>query len=132
MGYYQDYLLCWGSLKSDEQRLFVDWADLRRAYSAVTYVYVDERSKTPDVYKRQSFFPLALNNNVYRYGYMMPVHNAIDIYRVIFFDVSRRKMGRNYGILTALIALNTVLLPFVSKYAGKKLKQKALAAAKQG
>ncbi|CAI4034426.1 hypothetical protein SMKI_10G2170 [Saccharomyces mikatae IFO 1815] len=79
-----------------------------------------------------SFFPLALNNNVYRYGYMMPVHNAIDIYRVIFFDVSRRKMGRNYGILTALIALNTVLLPFVSKYAGKKLKQKALAAAKQG
>ena len=47
VGYYQDYLLCWGSLKSDEQRLFVDWADLRRAYSAVTYVYVDERSKTP-------------------------------------------------------------------------------------
>ncbi|CAI5040303.1 ANM_HP_G0063800.mRNA.1.CDS.1 [Saccharomyces cerevisiae] len=32
-----------------------------------------------------SFFPLALNNNVYRYGYMMPVHNVIDIYRVIFF-----------------------------------------------
>ncbi|QHS74254.1 uncharacterized protein SPAR_J02060 [Saccharomyces paradoxus] len=78
-----------------------------------------------------SFFPLALNNNVYRYGYMMPVHNAIDIYRVIFFDVSKHKMGRNYGILVALIALNTALLPFVSKYAGKKLKKKALAAAKQ-
>ncbi|EHN01688.1 YJR015W-like protein [Saccharomyces cerevisiae x Saccharomyces kudriavzevii VIN7] len=79
-----------------------------------------------------SFFPLALSNNVYRYGYMMPVHNAIDIYRVIFFDVSRHNMGRNYGILVALIALNTALLPFVGKYAGKKLRQKALSAAKQG
>ncbi|CAD6631914.1 CGH_1_collapsed_G0030260.mRNA.1.CDS.1 [Saccharomyces cerevisiae] len=78
-----------------------------------------------------SFFPLALNNNVYRYGYMMPVHNVIDIYRVIFFDVTRRKMGRNYGILVALIALNTALLPFVGKYASRKLKQKALVAAKQ-
>lgn len=79
-----------------------------------------------------SFFPLALNNNVYRYGYMMPVHNIIDIYRVIFFDLSRGKMGRNYGILVALIALNTALLPFASKYAGKKLRQKALAASQQG
>ncbi|CAI4044242.1 hypothetical protein N7582_003169 [Saccharomyces uvarum] len=79
-----------------------------------------------------SFFPLALNNNVYRYGYMMPVHNIIDIYRVIFFDLSKNKMGRNYGILIALIVLNTALLPFVSKYAGKKLRQKALAAQQQG
>ncbi|CCK71237.1 SNG1 family protein KNAG_0G01790 [Huiozyma naganishii CBS 8797] len=59
-----------------------------------------------------TFFPLVLNNAFYRYGYMMPLHNVVSIYRVIFFDLSRGKMGRNYGILAAWVVLNTILLPF--------------------
>lgn len=62
-----------------------------------------------------TFFPLALNSNFYRWGYMMPLHNLVDIYRVIFLNVSKWKMGRNYGILSGWIVLNTILLPFSMK-----------------
>ena len=60
-----------------------------------------------------SFFPLVLNNVVYRYGYMMPIHNAMDLFKVIFLNTSRRHMGRNYGVLLAWIAVNTAIFPFV-------------------
>lgn len=82
-----------------------------------------------------SFFPFALNNNFYRFGYAMPVHNLIDIYRVIFFDLSPHKMGRNYGILVAWVAINIIMLPLFMKLTSKlmmrKMKKEAeLAAAK--
>lgn len=64
-----------------------------------------------------AFYPFDLNNRLYRYGYMMPVHNAVDIFRSLFFDLTRRHMGRNYGILVAWIAVNTILLPFFLKLA---------------
>lgn len=64
-----------------------------------------------------SFFPMALDSNFYRYGYMMPLHNFVDITKVIFLDLTKQKMGRNYGILVAWIAINTVLLPFDIKLA---------------
>lgn len=65
-----------------------------------------------------AFFPFVLNSNFYRFGYFMPVHNLVDIYRVIFLDLSRWKMGRNYGILIAWIVLNTATLPFFMKVTG--------------
>ena len=71
-----------------------------------------------------SFFPLVLNNVVYRYGYMMPVHNAIDLYRVVFLNTSRRHMGRNYGVLLAWIAVNTAIFPFVVCWVDKVTKQR--------
>ena len=46
-GCYQGSFLCWGSYRSDEQRLFVDWTDLHSLYSAVTYAYVERKSRTP-------------------------------------------------------------------------------------
>lgn len=76
-----------------------------------------------------SFYPLVLNNQFYRYGYAMPIHNGVDIYKVIFLDLSKHKMGRNYGILVAWVALNTALLPFVLKTVGKRMQKKAAAAA---
>lgn len=76
-----------------------------------------------------SFYPLVLNNEFYRYGYGMPIHNGIDIYKVIFLDLSRNKMGRNYGILVAWVALNTALLPLVLTTVGKRMQKKAAAAA---
>lgn len=66
-----------------------------------------------------TFFPLVLNNAFYRFGYMMPVHNLVDIYRVIFLNTSTWKMGRNYGILAGWIVLNTMLLPFFMKASSK-------------
>lgn len=79
------------------------------------------------------FFPLALNSAFYRFGYFMPVHNIVDIYRVIFLDTSRWKMGRNYGVLIAWIVINTVTLPFFMKMTSrliiKHMKKEAAAKA---
>ncbi|CAI6529740.1 AIS_HP2_G0020670.mRNA.1.CDS.1 [Saccharomyces cerevisiae] len=75
-----------------------------------------------------SFYPMALNNNFYRYGYVMPIHNAVDIYKVIFLNLTKRKMGRNYGILVAWVVLNTSLMPFCMKIAGKKMQKNAMQA----
>ncbi|QLL33586.1 hypothetical protein HG536_0E04970 [Torulaspora globosa] len=76
-----------------------------------------------------SFYPLVLNNQFYRYGYAMPIHNGVDIYKVIFLNLSKQHMGRNYGILVAWVALNTALLPFVLRYVGKTMRKRAAAAA---
>lgn len=82
-----------------------------------------------------SFFPFALNNNFYRFGYLMPVHNLMDIYRVIFLNLSPHKMGRNYGVLVAWIALNIATLPIFMKLTAKcmmrRMKKEAELAAKQ-
>lgn len=72
---------------------------------------------------------MVLNNEFYRYGYIMPIHNAVDIYKVIFLNLTKRKMGRNYGILVAWVALNTSLMPFCMKFAGKKMQKNAMQAA---
>ncbi|CCF57616.1 hypothetical protein KAFR_0C06240 [Kazachstania africana CBS 2517] len=62
-----------------------------------------------------SFYPMVLTSNFYRYGYMMPLYNAVALFKVIFLDVSKRNMGRNYGVLIAWIVLNSVLLPITIK-----------------
>lgn len=62
-----------------------------------------------------SFFQFTLNNNFYRFGYIMPVHNLLDIFRVLFLNTSGHKMDKNYGILVAWTALNTITLPIFMK-----------------
>ncbi|EDO15290.1 hypothetical protein Kpol_449p5 [Vanderwaltozyma polyspora DSM 70294] len=72
-----------------------------------------------------TFFPMALDSNFYRYGYAMPIHNAVDIYKVIFLNLSKHKMGRNYGILVAWVVLNWTLLPLFMKISGAKMQKNA-------
>lgn len=62
-----------------------------------------------------TFFPFALDSAFYRYGYFMPLHNFVAITRVIFMDISKHHMGRNYGVLVAWIGLNTAILPLDMK-----------------
>ncbi|CCK72986.1 uncharacterized protein KNAG_0M01330 [Huiozyma naganishii CBS 8797] len=71
-----------------------------------------------------AFYPFALNDVFYRYGYAMPLHNAMDIFRVIFLDLSRHKLGRNYGILAAWVGVNSALFPFVIRAAGRMAQKK--------
>ncbi|KAG0670337.1 hypothetical protein C6P45_002470 [Maudiozyma exigua] len=75
-----------------------------------------------------AFFTMALDNVFYRYGYAMPIYNAVSIFRVIFMDVSKRHMGRNYGVLVAWIVINTCLQPFVIKYVAKVNRERQRAA----
>lgn len=76
-----------------------------------------------------SLFPMALDNVFYRYGYAMPIHNAVDVYRVILMDLSRRHMGRNFGILVAWVVVNTIAQPFVILFGARVNKRRAMAAA---
>ncbi|CAB4256448.1 similar to Saccharomyces cerevisiae YGR197C SNG1 Protein involved in resistance to nitrosoguanidine (MNNG) and 6-azauracil (6- AU) [Maudiozyma barnettii] len=78
-----------------------------------------------------SFFPMALDNVFYRYGYVMPIHNAIDIFRVIFMDTSRKHMGRNYGVLVAWIVINSALCPIILKYVDKVNRRRQIQAVKK-
>lgn len=78
-----------------------------------------------------AFYPLVTNSNFYRYGYMMPIPNAVEIFKVIFLDTSKHIMGRNYGVICAWIALNTCLFPVVLFIVNKKTeKMKAVSNAK--
>lgn len=71
-----------------------------------------------------SLYPLVLISRFYRFGYAMPIHNGVQIYRVIFLDISRHQMSRNYGILAAWVAVNTAINPFVNKFISKVVKKR--------
>lgn len=72
-----------------------------------------------------SVFTIGFANIFYRYGYAMPLHNAVHIQKVIFFDISRKSLGRNYGVLAAWVGVNTLLLPFVCRFSMKVLYSRA-------
>lgn len=75
-----------------------------------------------------SFYPMALCNNFYRYGYAMPIHNGVEIFRVIFLNLDKKDLGRNYGILVAWCVVNALFFPVAMKvviYKKKKDAQKA-------
>ncbi|SCU99065.1 LANO_0F00672g1_1 [Lachancea nothofagi CBS 11611] len=76
-----------------------------------------------------SFYPMDLTNNFYRYGYMTPIFNGVQIFRVIYLDLYPGHLGRNFGILIAWIVLNTALFPVFMKYFLYKKKQEAMKAA---
>ncbi|KAK6202902.1 uncharacterized protein RJT21DRAFT_118977 [Scheffersomyces amazonensis] len=72
-----------------------------------------------------TFTPLALSPKFYRYGYGLPIHNAYEATKVILFNTWRGQMGRNVGILIAWCAILTIAMPFVVKFFGKKMGEKA-------
>lgn len=72
-----------------------------------------------------TFSPMALTNVFYRYGYAFPIHQANEIFKVLLLNLWKGHLGRNYGILVVWIALNTILMPFCLKFAGKQLGKKA-------
>lgn len=78
-----------------------------------------------------SFFTIGFANVFYRYGYAMPLYNAVALNKVIFFDLSRQHMGRNYGVLAAWIGMNTIAMPFVTKFVTKTLTKRAVKAAQE-
>lgn len=60
-----------------------------------------------------SFYSMAIHSSFYRYGYIMPLNNALEIFKVIFLDTSKHTLGRNYGVLCAWVAVNTLLFPVI-------------------
>ncbi|KAK6464656.1 hypothetical protein DFJ63DRAFT_311952 [Scheffersomyces coipomensis] len=78
-----------------------------------------------------TFTPLALSPKFFRYGYALPIHNSYEATKVIFFDTWRGQLGRNIGILVIWGVVLTAILPFVVKFFGKKMGEKARAAAQE-
>ncbi|CAL9732108.1 nitrosoguanidine resistance protein Sng1p [Monosporozyma unispora] len=79
------------------------------------------------------FFPMVLNNNFYRIGYIFPLRNMIDLNRSILIGTnsSPSKYGRCYGVFAAWIIISTALLPFVMKWSKQLTIWKAKRVAKQ-
>ncbi len=74
-----------------------------------------------------TFFPIAGLNRVYRYGYAFPLHNASEIFKVIFNNSYKGQLGRNFGILVAWIVINNLLFPLALKFFGTRMAKKAAA-----
>ncbi|CAN3368338.1 nitrosoguanidine resistance protein Sng1p [Diutina catenulata] len=75
-----------------------------------------------------TFTPMALTAKFYRYGYAMPIHNAYEITKIIFFNTYRGAMGRAYGIIVAWVVISNVLLCFVIPLFGKVMGRRAMLA----
>lgn len=75
-----------------------------------------------------TFAPFVLSPGFYRYGYAMPMFNAYEALKVLFFDTWRGSLGRNYAILAAwVVASNTALvgiLKWISTTSKKALAEK--------
>jgi len=57
------------------------------------------------------FYSLDLESSFFKWGYAWPMHNIIELTRSTLFDLHSR-VGLNFGILFAWVAIDTILFPF--------------------
>ncbi|KAK6454352.1 uncharacterized protein RJT20DRAFT_219 [Scheffersomyces xylosifermentans] len=70
-----------------------------------------------------TFAPFVLMPGVFRYGYGMPMYNAYEALKVVFFDTWKGNLGRNLGILVTWIVVMNVVLVFTVRWANKRTKR---------
>ena len=61
------------------------------------------------------FYALELAPAFYRWGYAWPMHNIVELTRSTLFDLHPR-IGLNFGILFAWVAVDTILFPICCYY----------------
>jgi hypothetical protein len=61
------------------------------------------------------FYALELAPKFYRWGYVWPMHNIVELTRSILFDLHPR-VGLNFGILFAWVAIDSLLFPICCYY----------------
>lgn len=74
-----------------------------------------------------TFAPFVLSPGFYRYGYAMPMFNAYEALKVIFFNTSKKSLGRNYGVLAIWVVITHVGLVFVLRFINRKAQERAKA-----
>ncbi|AGO11590.1 AaceriADL193Cp [[Ashbya] aceris (nom. inval.)] len=62
-----------------------------------------------------TFYSLQLANTFYKYGYITPIYNARECYKVILFDTDRGYLKIAYVVLFAWAVLNAALFPLALK-----------------
>ncbi|GME83673.1 unnamed protein product [Ambrosiozyma monospora] len=80
-----------------------------------------------------TFSPIEVCPKIFRFTYAMPVKNAYEISKIIYFDTYRGNLGRYFGVLIAWMIVNMILHPlcliFFSTRTKKKVQKEAQAAA---
>lgn len=71
-----------------------------------------------------TFAPFELCPGFYRYGYAIPMYNAYEALKVLFFNTWKGLLGRNYGILVAWIVVTNIALVRILKYTSERTKKK--------
>lgn len=70
-----------------------------------------------------TFAPFVLSPGFYKYGYAMPMYNAYEALKVLFFNTWRGPLGRCYGILGAWVAVSNIVLVAILKYISDQSKK---------
>lgn len=74
-----------------------------------------------------TFAPFVLSPGFYRYGYTMPMFNAYEALKVVFFNTWKGTLGRNYAVLAAWIVASNLLLVWILLFISRKMRQRMLA-----
>lgn len=74
-----------------------------------------------------TFAPFVLTPGFFRFGYALPMYNAYEAVKVVFFDTWKGHLGRNLGVLIIWIVVGNVSLLFVSHWSTQRAKKIALA-----
>ncbi|KAL6450529.1 SNG1 Nitrosoguanidine resistance protein SNG1 [Candida maltosa Xu316] len=72
-----------------------------------------------------TFAPFVLSPGFYRYGYGMPMYNAYEAIKVVFFNTWKGTMGRNIGVLVIWLVVGNVALLFSGHWATKRARRLA-------
>lgn len=70
-----------------------------------------------------TFAPFVLLPGFYRYGYAMPMYNAYEALKVVFFNTWKGHLGRNIGVLIIWIVVGNIILVFVTAWASRRAKR---------
>lgn len=70
-----------------------------------------------------TFAPFVLLPGFYRYGYAVPMYNAYEALKVVFFNTWKGHLGRNIGILIVWIVVGNIVLMFVTAWANRRAKR---------
>lgn len=63
----------------------------------------------------------------YKFTYAMPIKSGFELMKVLVFNTSKHNVGRDFGILSAWIALNNLLMPFCIMFFASRMKKQAIA-----
>lgn len=74
-----------------------------------------------------TFAPLELCPGFYKFTYAMPIKSGYEIFKVLFFNTTRKTLGRDFGILVAWTVLNNLLLPPCIMFFASRMKKQAMA-----
>lgn len=78
-----------------------------------------------------TFLPIVLLPRFYRFGYAMPIHNSLEITKVILFNTCKDNFGRHIAILIVWMVILTLALPVTAKFFGQTMGRRAKEAAQK-